>query len=424
MKRLSLLWLCLLLSACQNYDPAKLTEIPSDVKQSIHTAVNNQHRPGVVIALVNPNGTYFYSYGVSQTNSEKPLSQQSQFAIGSLTKLFTAELLETLDSKNVLSQQTLLTDIWPDVEDNANTRLAYLVNHTAALPRDLSHETLSQNSTEYLLATLSRETELPADNSYSSVGMAILGLSLGRVTDSSFSDQLNKEILAPLKLTNTGFTPHAEILATRHQTTIPIKSPAEVPEVAYGAGGLYSTANDLVRFLKHEMQQTKHLGWKHYQDETFDAFYHGGDGNGHQAFIAFRPDNNVGVVLLSNSASDDALQDIALHLIDPRLDLPSFEHRPHQQLSEKTLSLYTGDYRLKEDESGNKIKLNVIDSRLVYHELTPEGDTVRQTPLHAIDEKTFELADMPVVISFESATNKSHAILTFEGQTFSMVRLN
>lgn len=424
MKRLSLLWLCLLLSACQNYDPAELTEIPTEVKRSIHAAVDNKHRPGVVIGFVNSKGTHLYSYGVSKAGGEQPLSEQSQFAIGSLTKLFTAELYEAFEKDGVVSQSTLIADIWPTVNDHSDTRLIYLANHTAALPRDIPQDTLALNSVKKLLSTLDRKTHLPTDYSYSSVGMAILGLSLGRVTDSSFSDQLNKEILAPLKLTNTGFTPHAEILATRHQTTIPIKSPAEVPEVAYGAGGLYSTANDLVRFLKHEMQQTKHLGWKHYQDETFDAFYHGGDGNGHQAFIAFRPDNNVGVVLLSNSASDDALQDIALHLIDPRLDLPSFEHRPHQQLSEKTLSLYTGDYRLKEDESGNKIKLNVIDSRLVYHELTPEGDTVRQTPLHAIDEKTFELADMPVVISFESATNKSHAILTFEGQTFSMVRLN
>lgn len=66
MKRLSFLWLCLLIPGCQNYDVATLTDIPPDVKQSIHSAVDNQHRPGVVIGLVNPKGTHFYSYGVSQ----------------------------------------------------------------------------------------------------------------------------------------------------------------------------------------------------------------------------------------------------------------------------------------------------------------------------------------------------------------------
>lgn len=424
MKRLSFLWLCLLIPGCQNYDVATLTDIPPDVKQSIHSAVDNQHRPGVVIGLVNPKGTHFYSYGVSQAGGSQKLTDQSQFAVGSLAKLFTAELFETLERKGIVTRQTLLTDIWPDVKDNANTRLAYLLNHTAALPRDLSHETLSKNSTEHLLATLSREANLPADDSYSSVGMAILGLSLGQVTDSDFNTQLNTEILTPLKLNETSFKPHPDLLATRHQTTIPISAPAEIPDVAYGAGGLYSTAQDLMSFLKHEMQQPEHLGWKHYQNDTFEAFYHGGDGNGHQAFIAFRPDNHVGVVLLSNSTSDDALQDIALHFIDPRMDLPNFDHRPRQQLPEETLTLYEGSYQLQDDDSGNQIQLSISANRLVYHELAPDGSTVRQTPLHAIDEQTFELADLPVVISFKGATNKADATLRFGDQAFTMVRLN
>lgn len=424
MKRLSSIGLCLVLSACQNYDVATLNEIPPEVKQSIHSAVDNKHRPGVVIGLVNPEGTYFYSYGVTHANGEKPLSEHSQFAIGSLTKLFTAELFARLESKNVVSQQTALADIWQGIDDGAETRLVYLVNHTAALPRDLSNETLAQNSIEGLLATLARKADLPAEPSYSSVGMAILGGSLAAAMNSSFKDLLNSEILTPLKLTNTGFEPDKALLAARHKTTVPVESATEVPEVAYGAGGLYSSATDLISFLKHEMQQNGHWGWKHYQDESFDAFYHGGDGNGHQAFIAFRPDNHVGVVLLSNSSSDDALQDIALHLLDPRLSLPNFEHRPRQQLSEQDLVSYVGHYRLAGDDSGNHIALGIIDNRLVYREQTPAGDLVRQTPLHAIDEKTFELADVPVVITFENATNTARATLRFENQMFTMVRVN
>ncbi|MBV2130486.1 serine hydrolase domain-containing protein [Arsukibacterium indicum] len=424
MKRLYLTGLCLVLSACQNYDVATLTAIPPEVKQSIHSAVDNKHRPGVVIGLVNPTGSYFYSYGVTHANSETPLSEHTQFAIGSLTKLFTAALFDDLVSENRVSEQTTLAAIWQGIDDGAQTRLLNLVNHTAALPRDLSAETLAQNSTDRLLATLTRNAELPAAKAYSSVGMAILGLSLAAAEQSSFKGLLQSDILTPLKLTSTGFEPDNSLLAGRHHTTVPVESAIEVPEVAYGAGGLYSSAIDLSRFLKHQMQQTRHWGWQHYQDENFDAFYHGGDGNGHQAFIAFRPDNNVGVVLLSNSSSDDALQDIALHLIDPGRSLPDFAHRPRQQLPEQALSLYVGQYRLTEDNSGNQISLAIIDNRLVYRELTAAGEVVRQTPLHAIDDKTFELADVPVVITFETATGSSQATLRFENQTFTMKRIN
>lgn len=423
MKQLLLL-ACLLLTACQDYETAKLSDIPPDVKESVRAAVDNQHRPGVVIGLLNPNGTYFYSYGVTLAGGEDVLSEHSQFAIGSLTKLFTAELLEILERKGVVTQQTSVSEVWSTVNDKSDTRLIHLASHTAALPRDLPQEAVAENSVDKLLKELLRNTSLPADYSYSSVGMAILGVSLAKASDSSLKDELKKEVITPLQLTGTGYEPNEKIIAARHQTTTPIESSANIPEVAYGAGGLYSTAKDLMSFLKNEMKQSEHLGWKHYQNQSFEAFYHGGDGNGHQAFIAFRPDNGVGVVLLSNSSSDDALQDIALHLIDPGMDLPTFEHSPHQQLTAEALSLYVGSYRLKEDDSGNHITLSIADNHLIYHELTPERKTVRKTPLYAIDSRTFELADVPVAIAFKDAENKPEATLSFGEQAFTMVRVD
>lgn len=424
MKQLSLLLTCFLLTACQEYEVAKLSGIPPEVKESVRAAVDNQHRPGVVIGLLNPNGTYFYSYGVARSATDTAMSEQSQFAIGSLTKLFTAELLEVLERKGVVTQQTSVSEIWSTVNDKSGTRLIHLASHTAALPRDLPQEAVAENSVDKLLNGLLRNTSLPADYSYSSVGMAILGVSLAKASDSSLKDELTKEVITPLQLAGTGYEPNEEIIAARHQTTTPIESSADIPEVAYGAGGLYSTAEDLVSFLKNEMNQSEHLGWKHYQNQSFEAFYHGGDGNGHQAFIAFRPDNGVGVALLSNSSSDDALQDIALHLIDPSIGLPTFEHRPHQQLTEEALLLYVGKYRLTEDDNGNQINLSLANNRLIYHELTPEGKTVRKTPLYAIDSKTFELADVPVTISFNNASNKPGATLSFGEQVFTMVRVD
>lgn len=422
MKRLSLLLACSLITACQDYEVAELNGIPPEVKKSVHAAVDNKHRPGVVIGLLNPNGTYFYSYGVVQSGTDKAVSEQSQFAIGSLTKLFTAELLESLEKKGAVARETLISEIWPTVDDNGDTHLGHLATHTAVLPRDLPQEALAENSVDRLLAVLSRNATLPSDYSYSSVGMAILGISLGKVTDSSLKVELNREVITPLQLANTGYEPNEEIIAARHQTTTPIESSVDVPEIAYGAGGLYSTAEDLVSFLKSEMQQPVHLGWQHYHDQDFDAFYHGGDGNGHQAFIAFRPDNGVGVVLLSNSSSDDALQDIAIHLIDPRIELPNFEHRPHQRLNKEQLALFIGNYRLLEDDDSNRIELTLDDNRLIYHELTADGETVRKTPLYTIDDKTFELADVPVTISFDSADIRSQATLSFGDQTLIMVR--
>lgn len=423
MKPLSLLLGCLLLAACQDYNVAQLKDIPPDVKKSVQAAVNKKHRPGVVIGLVNSAGTYYYSYGVLRAGTHTPLSEQSQFAIGSLTKLFTAELLERYEQQGVITKDTLVSDIWPKVEDNGDTRLIHLATHTASLPRNLDSATLTENSSKRLLKELSRQANLPAENKYSSVGMAILGLSLGKVSNLAFEVALQRAVLDPLNLAHTSYTPDEKLLATRHQITTPVETSTDTPAVAYGAGGLYTTATDLMRFLKSQMEQQRTLGWKRYTNETFTAYYHGGDGNGHQSFVAFRPDNSVGVVLLSNSSADDALQDIALHLIDPRINLPLFEHPPYQRLNEDNLAKFAGDYRLIEDSDGNRITLTVINHQLIYHEKTSNGETVRKSPLYAIDAHTFQLADVPVTVSFNPQHEKPDATLSFNKQVFTMVKV-
>jgi CubicO group peptidase (beta-lactamase class C family) len=275
-----------------------------------------------------------------------------------------------------------------------------------------------------LLGALSRKATLPADYAYSSVGMAILGLSLAKIANAELGLLLQQEVLTPLGLTNTGYQANAEILSTRHHITTPIGAPANTPDVAYGAGGLYSTATDLMHFLKNQLRQKRTLGWKQYQDEQFTAYYHGGDGNGHQAFMAFRPDNGVGVIILSNSSADDALQDIALHLIDPDRDLPAFEHSPYRRLSAAQLHTFAGRYAIVADPAGNTIELQPEDGRLMYHEKTSSGKTVRRSALYAVNEHTFELIGLPVQLVFKPDDAQAHAIMLVGEQQYRLTKLN
>lgn len=432
MKLLKRLIVCLLLVGCESYKVDQLTEIPQEVKESIQKAVDDGHRPGVVIALINPKGTYFYSYGSAVAGENKELSADSQFAIGSLTKLFTAEAFQQMVEDETLSYETKVKDIWPAVVDGSDTQLWHLASHKAALPRKIPFEALANNDAQLLLATLNRRQSMPAEYEYSNAGMAILALSLAKAKETDIATLMAETIIKPLDLKQTSYQPDTQWLVGMHRVMEPVKQPnMSTVDVARGAGGLFSTARDLAKFIEHqintpeELQQNTYsnLGWKKYQDEDFVSYYHGGDGNGNQAFVGYRPDNKVGVVLLSNSSADDDLQQVALHLLDPTIDLPKFDSPPARQYTDEELAPFVGVYYIKDDLEGNSFAFQNRDGRMIYIEETAEGELVRRTRMYGVNDHQFKLADIPLTINFSSAESKDYdAVMKFQDQEYHLVK--
>ncbi|MBD3654153.1 serine hydrolase domain-containing protein [Kangiella sp.] len=432
MKLLKAFILCFLVVGCESYRVEKLTEIPQEVKDSIQKAVDGGHRPGVVVALINPNGTYFYSYGSAVAGENKELSADSQFAIGSLTKLFTAEAFQQVVEDETLSYETKVKDIWPGVVDGSDTQLWHLASHKAALPRKIPFEALANNDVRLLLATLNRSQSLPAEYEYSNAGMAILALSLAKVKEKDIAILMAETIIKPLDLKQTSYEPDTQWLVGMHRVMEPVKQPnMSTVDVARGAGGLYSTARDLAKFIEHQINTSENsnqngynnLGWKKYEEKDFVSYYHGGDGNGNQAFVGYRPDNKVGIVLLSNSSADDALQQVALHFLDPTIDLPKFDSPPARQYSDEELAPFVGVYYIKDDLEGNSFTFQNSDGRMIYIEETAEGDLVRRTRMYGMNEHQFKLAEIPLTINFLMTESKDYdAVMKFQDQEYHLVK--
>lgn len=432
MKYLTILILSLSLVACNRYDVDQLTEIPQEAKKSIQRAVDNGHRPGVVIALINPKGTYFYSYGSAVAGENKELSADSQFAIGSLTKLFTAEAYQRMVEDETVSYETKVNEIWLDVVDGSDTELWHLASHKAALPRKIPFEALANNDPQILLATLNRSQSLPAEYAYSNAGMAILALSLAKVEETNVANLIAEKVLKPLQLKKTSYQPEPLNLVGMHQVMEPIKQPNNTTvDIARGAGGLYSTGRDLANFIKHQINTSEKskqnayskLGWKKYEDKDFVSYYHGGDGNGNQGFVGYRPDNKVGIVLLSNSSADDDLQQIALHFLDPSIELPEFNNLPARKYTDEELAPFVGVYYIKDDLEGNSFAFQNRDGRMIYIEETAEGELVRRTRMYGVNDHQFKLADIPLTINFSSAESKDYdAVMKFQDQEYHLVK--
>src|SRR5260370_26501749 len=77
------------------------------------------------------------------------------------------------------------------------------------------------------------------------------------------------------------------------------------------------------------------------------AWHDGGTG-GFRSFVGYEPKERIGVVVLSNASTSSGVDDIGLHLLNPRLPLANPE--PPKQHTEididpKLLDRYTGRYQ-------------------------------------------------------------------------------
>jgi CubicO group peptidase (beta-lactamase class C family) len=138
------------------------------------------------------------------------------------------------------------------------------------LPRDAAvdfvyeHNTVIHPSAEEILASL-KETALIAapmtKKQYSNLGFALLGLVLEHIAEQSYTHYVTEHILHPLGMASSGFAPmEAWPPSLQAHVATPYKPQREdemAPEVApvtvsrgkNPAGGLYSSVEDMARFL-------------------------------------------------------------------------------------------------------------------------------------------------------------------------------
>jgi hypothetical protein len=145
----------------------------------------------------------------------------------------------------------------------------------------------------------------------------------------------------------------------------------DLPTLA-GAGALRSTANDLLNFIAANLRTTSSplapaissmltvrrplpapgqqiaLGWHIATgDGGREIVWHNGGTGGYRSYIGFDPKNRTGVVVLSNTFTNEGIDDIGRHLLDPTAPLlPAPKTRQEIAVDAKVLDGYVGIYEL------------------------------------------------------------------------------
>jgi hypothetical protein len=213
---------------------------------------------------------------------------------------------------------------------------------------------------------------------------------------------VKKRITEPLGMNSTGIKLSPELrtrLAQGHDAVGRPASNWDLPALA-GAGALRSTVNDLLRFVAANLGlmktplgpvlQKTHgarqnagdpdvsvgLGWHISRKHDSEIVWHNGGTGGYRSFLGFDKAKGVGVVVLSNS--ENGIDDIGLHLLNPKYELSS-KSRTVITLDPKVLDAYVGHYELY---PGFVITVTREDNRLFAQatgqgkaEVFPESET-------------------------------------------------
>jgi CubicO group peptidase (beta-lactamase class C family) len=220
------------------------------LQHALDTALTGLAVDGAAVQVVERGGTPLtVTSGVSD-RSGTPVEGDTKFAIASVTKTFTTVVALRLAERHVvdLDAPVHLDGLQPDVT------LRDLLGHTSGLPRGAVAKDGQWTSDEFATAAaLPGGCEPRRCFLYSDLGFVAAGVVLEQLSGTTFSQLLDREVLARLGLHDTvlldghNSTDHVA-LADRHDDAVSTTPFGAVPINTWTAGSIVTTAGDLARF--------------------------------------------------------------------------------------------------------------------------------------------------------------------------------
>ncbi|MGV8926941.1 MAG: serine hydrolase domain-containing protein [Ewingella sp.] len=359
----------LLLTSCGTLSDMQVDESPHKVKQLACTQnidalvdgivrqyMKTEKASGLAIGVIRNNGApRTWGYGYTNSVNGYKIDGETLFALGSISKGVTGEVVAGLVAKGQLKWDDKLADLLPKnillSDDAKNITLLQLATHTSGLPRQNMNKDMLQSFLKYLYTGDNFYNVLDSDSVvndlssfqrpqkrvplYSNLGYALLGYILKLKTGEDIQQLSYDFIFNSLKMGSTSF--HGPTLKTYPYRAIGhagdqpkfIRRGDVVPDWYFtnnmvAAANLYSNVDDLMKYLRAHISDSQssdlnsairvseeiyfqrkieaaNIAWvtdyKDNQTITYQVGYIGG----YSSYIGFDKKHKNAVVVLQNS---------------------------------------------------------------------------------------------------------------------------
>ncbi|WP_338868463.1 serine hydrolase domain-containing protein [Myxococcus stipitatus] len=357
---LALLLVCTFTSACEDDDPpsraADYAELKKNVERELPLAMKQDEVRGVSLALVDGDEVVWsQGFGMADAEAGLPATPRTVYGLGSVAKVFTTSAAMRLVEEKRASLDQPIEEVIPGFSmearfPSAPVTLRTLLMHHAGIPEQMGGAYSPRALTlEERVASLRGEHRVwPVGtlHAYSNTGFIIAGRAVETASGSDFGAFMQKHLFTPLRMAHSAFrvTPAvAELRAKGYGDLPPETVPPHWIESEGPAGGMFSSAEDLSRFVRMLLNGGRFEGRQVLRSESIQEMWReqnagnpldvgtrsgltwylhdlplegGGavrmvehDGSDFQfnAIVALIPEHRLGVVVLSNTLSAGSL---------------------------------------------------------------------------------------------------------------------
>ena len=295
---------------------------------------------GVGIALILDDSVIWKEgFGYADKENKIPFTTMTTLCIGSVTKTFTSLGIMQLQERGLINIDNPLIDYLPQFSiktrntDIKEITIMSVINHTAGIPNDIF--VLGKNDTYTSTINYLKNEYLGYPPNlvfhYSNVGYCLLGHTIFEVTGQDYPDYIQKNILNPIEMTNSGFVNYSKLkdISKTYDKSGKYHPLNEVRNLP--AGSLYSNIDDLAKFA-HELiainngqqesiiqpetlkkiftvqdnesildNDKKVLGWPVFKNDSSFAVWFTGSNHVSNAGIIIVPEKKMAAVFLINT---------------------------------------------------------------------------------------------------------------------------
>jgi serine-type D-Ala-D-Ala carboxypeptidase/endopeptidase len=320
-------------------------DLASKISKNAQNLLQKEGRAGLVIGIVKDGKTFIKGFGTTQKGSNAAPDSITLFELASVGKLFTTLAIQIGVERGDFNWDDKISKY---LSSKVNIPPAYditlrsLATHTSglpSLPKNMMdkmtddkdpYKDLSINDLYDYLKTCNENTHVGESN-YSNLGMGLLGHILELKYGKKYEDIVIAEMCSKLDMSNTLVTLSDENKRKLAQGYDETGNPNPVWQdtVLTGAGSFLSTAADMVKFIKANLNVRNSpissalmachiqqlggetgLGWQlsnNFIDKMLghqDVIWHNGMAGGYSSYLAIDTKAQCGIIILSNSAKD------------------------------------------------------------------------------------------------------------------------
>jgi D-alanyl-D-alanine carboxypeptidase len=252
--------------------PISQAELIRRLATSLDSLAKAGQFSGVAVLAKNGESVFQRIYGMADRERHVSNNLETAFNLGSINKVFTQIAILQLRAAGKLDLDSTLATYWPDYPNKAvasRITIRQLLRHTSGIGGNIfdppaggkRNDIRTLNDYLPLFVNQPLAFEPGTKNAYSNAGYVVLGLLVQRLSGEDYYNYVREHIFKPAGMMRTGsfavdsLPANTAIGYTRGDEDAPVTAPlrrnsGDLPGRGSSAGGGYSTAEDLVKFVQ------------------------------------------------------------------------------------------------------------------------------------------------------------------------------